>query len=217
MLHSPTMPRWRMVLIATERSSWYSSSLSVWLGATTMDSPVWMPIGSRFSMLQTAMQLSRPSRTTSYSISFQPRRLSSTSTWDTPPAKARRSAWSRSASLSTMPLPWPPRAKPPRSITGKPISRAAARASSAVRQARLRAVATPISANRSMKSLRSSVSRMVFTGVPSTRTPYLSRTPASSSASPQLSAVWPPKESRRASTSSLTRIRSTNSGVTAVR
>ena len=40
-----------------------------------------------------------------------------------------------------MPLPWPPRAKPPRSITGKPISRAAARASSAVRQARLRAVA----------------------------------------------------------------------------
>jgi len=59
-----------MVLIATERSSWYSSSLSVWLGATTMDSPVWMPIGSRFSMLQTAMQLSRPSRTTSYSISF---------------------------------------------------------------------------------------------------------------------------------------------------
>ena len=120
-----------MVLIATERSSWYSSSLSVCVGATTMDSPVWMPIGSRFSMLQTVMQLSRPSRTTSYSISFQPRRHSSTSTWGTPPSKARRSAWSRSASVSTMPLPWPPRAKPPRSMTGKPISRAAARASSA--------------------------------------------------------------------------------------
>jgi hypothetical protein len=86
-----------------------------------------------------------------------------------------------------------------------------------LRQARLRAVATPISANRSMKSMRSSVSRMAFTGVPSTRTPYLSRTPASPSASPQLSAVWPPKESRSASTSSLTSIRSTNSGVTAVR
>ena len=77
-----------------------------------------------------------------------------------------------------MPLPLPPSAKPPRSITGKPISRAAARASSAVRQARLRAVFTPISASRSMKSSRSSVSRMAFTGVPSTRTPYLSRTPA---------------------------------------
>jgi hypothetical protein len=86
-----------------------------------------------------------------------------------------------------------------------------------VRQAQLRAVATPISANRSMKNFRSSVSRMVFTGVPRTRTLYLSRTPASSSASPQLSAVWPPKESRSASTSSLTSIRSTNSGVTAVR
>jgi hypothetical protein len=43
-------------------------------------------------MLQTAMQLSRPSRTTSYSISFQPRRLSSTSTWGTPLANIRRSA-----------------------------------------------------------------------------------------------------------------------------
>ena len=45
---------------------------SVWLGATTMLSPVWIPIGSRFSMLQTVMQLSKRSRTTSYSISFQP-------------------------------------------------------------------------------------------------------------------------------------------------
>ena len=72
MLHSPTMPRWRMVLIAIVRSIWYSSSFSVCDGATTMDSPVWMPIGSKFSMLQTVMQLSRPSRTTSYSISFQP-------------------------------------------------------------------------------------------------------------------------------------------------
>jgi hypothetical protein len=64
-----------MVLIATDRSNWYSSSLSVCVGATTMDSPVWIPIGSTLSMLQTAMQLSRPSRTISYSISFQPRRF----------------------------------------------------------------------------------------------------------------------------------------------
>ena len=34
-------------------SSWYSLSFSVWLGATTMDSPVWIPSGSRFSMLHT--------------------------------------------------------------------------------------------------------------------------------------------------------------------
>ena len=78
--------------IATERRSWYSSSFRVWDGATTIDSPVWIPIGSMFSMLHTVMQLSRPSRTTSYSISFQPRRHSSTSTWRAPPANARFTA-----------------------------------------------------------------------------------------------------------------------------
>ncbi len=61
-------------------------------------------------MLQTVMQLSRPSRTTSYSISFQPRRFSSTSTWGTPPSKARTMARSSSSIVSTMPLPLPPRA-----------------------------------------------------------------------------------------------------------
>ena len=60
---------------------WYSALVSVWLGATTMLSPVWMPMGSTFSMLQTVMQLSWPSRTTSYSISFQPSRYSSTRIW----------------------------------------------------------------------------------------------------------------------------------------
>src|SRR3972149_5294105 len=46
-----------------------------------MLSPVWTPIGSRFSMLQTVMQLSAASRITSYSISFPPRRQRSSSTW----------------------------------------------------------------------------------------------------------------------------------------
>ncbi len=61
------------------RSSWYSLSLRVWAGATVIESPVWMPIGSRFSMAQTMMQLSALSRTTSISYSFQPIRLSSIS------------------------------------------------------------------------------------------------------------------------------------------
>ncbi len=69
-----------MIFRAAERSIWYSLSVSVWLGATTMLSPVWTPMGSRFSMLQTVMQLSAPSRITSYSISFQPRRQRSRST-----------------------------------------------------------------------------------------------------------------------------------------
>ena len=68
------MPSARMILSDAERSIWYSLSGSVWLGATTIESPVCTPIGSMFSMLQTVMQLSAPSRITSYSISFQPRR-----------------------------------------------------------------------------------------------------------------------------------------------
>jgi len=39
--------------------------------------PVWMPIGSTFSIPQTMIQVSEESRITSNSISFQPRTLSS--------------------------------------------------------------------------------------------------------------------------------------------
>ena len=59
---------------------WYSLSVSVSAGATVTLSPVWMPIGSTFSMLQTMMQLSALSRTTSISYSFQPSTDSSIST-----------------------------------------------------------------------------------------------------------------------------------------
>src|SRR5712691_3343040 len=52
----------RMMRNAAERSIWYWRSESVWLGATTMLSPVCTPIGSRFSMLQMAMQVSLASR-----------------------------------------------------------------------------------------------------------------------------------------------------------
>src|SRR5437899_489461 len=71
MLQPPSMPRARMIRRAAERSIWYSLSVSVCEGATTIESPVCTPIGSRFSMLQTVMQVSALSRITSYSISFQ--------------------------------------------------------------------------------------------------------------------------------------------------
>jgi hypothetical protein len=51
---------------------WYSLSVRVCAGATVMESPVCTPIGSRFSIEQTMMQLSALSRTTSISYSFQP-------------------------------------------------------------------------------------------------------------------------------------------------
>lgn len=53
MLHSPTMPRCRMTFSAVVRKRLYSMFVSVWLGATTIDSPVWIPSGSTFSMLHT--------------------------------------------------------------------------------------------------------------------------------------------------------------------
>ncbi|MNL21098.1 hypothetical protein D3C87_1423730 [compost metagenome] len=54
------------------RRIWYSLSVRVCAGATVIESPVWMPIGSRFSIEQMMMQLSALSRTTSISYSFQP-------------------------------------------------------------------------------------------------------------------------------------------------
>src|SRR5471030_3137487 len=38
----------RRIAIDALRSSWYSLSVSVCAGATVIESPVWMPIGSRF-------------------------------------------------------------------------------------------------------------------------------------------------------------------------
>ena len=52
------------------RSSWYSLSVKVCAGATVIESPVWTPIGSTFSIEHTMMQLSRWSRITSISNSF---------------------------------------------------------------------------------------------------------------------------------------------------
>ena len=70
-------PTARMTAKLASRMIWYSLSVSVWMGATVMESPVWTPIGSKFSMEQMMTQLSAWSRMTSISNSFQPRRDSS--------------------------------------------------------------------------------------------------------------------------------------------
>ena len=70
----------RMIAAAAFRMSWYSLSESVWAGATVIESPVWTPIGSKFSIEQMMTMLSARSRMTSSSNSFQPITDSSTST-----------------------------------------------------------------------------------------------------------------------------------------
>ncbi len=65
-------PTRRMQAKAASRIFWYSTSERVWAGATVMESPVWTPIGSTFSIEQMITQLSAWSRMTSSSYSFQP-------------------------------------------------------------------------------------------------------------------------------------------------
>ena len=67
-----------MISSAAVRSIWYSLSARVTAGAMTMESPVWTPTGSKFSIEQMVMTLPALSRITSNSISFQPATLFST-------------------------------------------------------------------------------------------------------------------------------------------
>ena len=62
----------RITAIEASRIRWYSLSVSVWAGATVIESPVWTPIGSKFSIEQMMTTLSSASRITSISYSFQP-------------------------------------------------------------------------------------------------------------------------------------------------
>src|SRR5229473_2291360 len=67
----------RITAIAASRMAWYSRSVSVWAGATVMESPVCTPMGSKFSIEQMMMTLSFRSRITSSSYSFHPNTESS--------------------------------------------------------------------------------------------------------------------------------------------
>jgi hypothetical protein len=120
MLDPPvSTPMRRMQAKAASRMRWYSTSERVCAGATVMESPVWTPMGSRFSIEQTTTQLSALSRMTSSSYSFQPAmersmRISEMGLAARPVAAKRRS----SSSSAAMPVPRPPMMKEGRTITG---------------------------------------------------------------------------------------------------
>ena len=116
-------PSARMMRNAALRNIWYSWSDSVCEGATTMESPVWTPIGSKFSMLQIVIQVSAASRITSYSISFQPSNERSTRTCPTGLASMPDWVTTRSCSqVNAVPPPVPPRVNAGRMMSGSPIS-----------------------------------------------------------------------------------------------
>src|SRR5918997_1523306 len=131
----------RIMRREAERRDWYCLSERVWAGATVMESPVWTPMGSTFSMEQMTTTLSARSRMTSSSNSFQPATLFSTRAERTGLA----SRPSRTAGLSSrwswaMAPPLPPRVKLGRIMRGKPISRARSSASARSRTVQLDAV-----------------------------------------------------------------------------
>ena len=86
-----------MIAIAASRIRWYSRSVSVIAGATVIESPVCTPMGSTFSIEQTITTLSRPSRITSSSNSFQPSTLRSISVECTGDSSSARSTISSSS------------------------------------------------------------------------------------------------------------------------
>ncbi len=193
-------PTRRIQAKASSRMAWYSTSVSVCAGATVIESPVWTPIGSRFSIEQTTTQLSTPSRMTSSSYSFQPAMERSTSTWLTglaaSPSSANRSNDARSVA---MPVPEPPRMKLGRTITGNPISAAITVASSSEWAKPDRGTSSPISSIAALKRSRSSAVRIASGRAPITSTPNRSSTPRSTSSMVKFSAVWPPSVGSSAS------------------
>ena len=76
-------PTRRMQAKASSRIAWYSTSESVCAGATVIESPVWTPMGSKFSIEHTTTQLSTRSRMTSSSYSFHPAMERSIRIWCT--------------------------------------------------------------------------------------------------------------------------------------
>ena len=162
-----------------------------------MLSPVCTPMGSRFSMLQTVIQLSAPSRITSYSISFQPTRERSSRTWDMGLlANPLPTMASNSSQVLAMPPPLPPRVYAGRTTKGRPSSFPRSLASSLEEAMAFWGSGSPISPRNLRNRSRSSHLRMVSKDVPSRRMSYLSRTPASARATARFRPVWPPSVAR---------------------
>ena len=168
----------RRIAMLASRSSWYSLSVSVCAGATVIESPVWMPIGSRFSIEHTMMQLSALSRTTSISNSFQPIRDSSISSSRVGERSSPRVQIATNSSMfQAMPPPVPPSVKLGRTTTGKPIDFCATSASSIVCAMPERAEASPMLVMASLNLSRSSAFSIAAGEAPISSTPCLCSTP----------------------------------------
>ena len=166
-------------------------------GATVIESPVCTPIGSKFSIEQTIMQLSALSRTTSISYSFQPKSDSSIkSSLVGEASRPRRQIVSNSSGLYAIPPPVPPKVKLGRITTGKPavpisvaIFCCTAQASSIECATPDLADSKPIAVIASLNFKRSSAFSMAFSLAPMSSTLCFAKTPWRAKSSAQLRAV----------------------------
>ncbi len=130
-----------------------------------------MPIGSRFSMEQTTIELSFRSRISSSSYSFQPTTDSSTNTSFMGLASIPRvQTSSSSVMLLAMPPPLPPRVPEGLIISGKPIASAIRRASRRFEAKPLRGTSSPAATIASLNSSRSSAFLMALRVAPMSST-----------------------------------------------
>ena len=193
---------------------WYSLSVNVCDGATTIESPVWIPTGSIFSILQTTIAVSLLSRITSYSISLYPEIDFSNKHWVTGEYLSPFVTMSSSSSsLWQIPPPVPPIVKAGRTITGYPIFSTNLRASSKLWIISDSGTGSPSSFIKSLNSSLSSACLIESSLVPSSSTPHSSSTPASCSSTARFSPTCPPRVGSKASGRSFLIIFDTNSTV----
>ncbi len=172
---------------------WYSLSVSVCAGATVIESPVCTPIGSRFSIEHTMMQLSFLSRTTSISNSFQPSSDSSISISRVGERSRPRFTISTNSSLLyAMPPPVPPSVNDGRSTAGKPMVACTSSACSRLCAIPERAEPRPMRVIAALNFSRSSALSIAFFDAPISSTSNLVSTPSRARSSAQFSAVCPP-------------------------
>ena len=182
-----------MIFNALSRSIWYSLLVSVWDGHTTIESPVCIPTGSKFSILQTVIAVSLASRITSYSISLKPLILFSIKTWWTgDKAMAFLISSVNSFSSSAKPPPVPPRVNAGRSTTGYPIFSAALTASSIVFAITDGSTGSPSSSQSFLNCSLSSARSILSLQVPKSSTWHSFKTPFFSSCIARFSPVCPP-------------------------
>ena len=180
-----------------------------------IESPVWTPIGSRFSMLQTITTLSARSRITSSSNSFQPSRDCSIRIWETGLASSPLlQIAANSSGLYAMPPPLPPRVKAGLMMRGKlPIAAPTASDSSRVEAIPDGHTCTPMRSMACLNSRRSSAFWIALRSAPISSTPKRSSVPFSAKVTARLRAVWPPMVGSRASGRSVSMTRVITSGV----